>query len=54
MLGKAETDTPFMSAETLCYNESDNLAINKLSVVWCHYLLKRKIKSAKAVKKHKF
>merc|ERR1712016_144603 len=54
MLGKVVTDTPFMSAELLCYNESDNLAINQLSVVWSHYLLKRKVKSAKAVEKLRF
>ena len=54
MLGKATTNSPFMTAELLCYNESDNLAINQLSVVWAHYLLKKKVTSARAVEKLKF
>ena len=54
LFGKPRTDYPFMRAELVCYNEGDNLAVNQLSAVWAHYLLKRKVKTEKAVEKHRF
>ena len=52
--GKKKTAYPFMRAELICYNELDNLAVNQLSAAWGHYLLKRKVKTERAVKKHRF
>ena len=54
MFGKPKTAHPFMRAELVCYNEGDNLAVNQLSAVWAHYLLKKKAKTEKAVEKHRF
>ena len=54
MWGKAKTDSPFMRAELVCYNEADNLAVNQLSAVWAHYILKRKATTVKAVEKLRF
>ena len=54
MLGRAVTDSPYMRAELVCYNEADNLAVNQLSAVWAHHLLKRRATTVKAVEKLRF
>ena len=51
LLGKAITSSPYMRCELVCYNEADNLAVNQLSALWAHHLLKKRATTVKAVER---